>query len=351
MLAAEIEKIIDESSRRLLQSASPSVKFWMYTHVLRKDREDAVVQRTLDECERYPPRTRLLKSIGEDGTWPLSQRACDDEERISSRSVDLSIATSYRNLLRLLHFVTMPDEEGVDRALERLLKGQSKEGRLVGPMTHGLPQPHYNGFALYILCGFYKEHDPRVVRASQWLMSLQRRDGGWNMPYLQDLRYLPEYQGLTMDEFVQLMKSDERPKYDPTSMASIPSCHWTTLVVLWGLANNPPNRKDRRLQKGADFLLSRFFERNPHPNFYESRDNWTKLRYPNNRCGGLAALEVLTVLGKGPDDTRMEKPIKWLLSERYRDGLWTETNRPHVERDQWLTLGALEVLRDYSLNL
>lgn len=350
MLATEIEKIIDESSRKLLQSASPSVKFWTYTHVLGKDREDVVVQRTLDECKRYPPRTNLLKSIGEDGTWPISRRARYDE-RVSSRSVDPDMITVYRNLLRLLHFVTMPEDEGVDRALERLLRGQSKEGCLVGPMTHGLPQPHYNGFALYILCGFFKEHDPRVVRASDWLMSQQRRDGGWSMPYLQDLRYLPEYQGMTSDEFVELMRSDDRSEYDPRSMTSIPSCHWTTMVVLWGLANNPPNRKDSRLQKGADFLLSRFFERNPHPNFYESRNNWTKLRYPNYRCGGLAALEVLTLLGKGPDDARMEKPMKWLLSERYRDGLWTESNRPHGERDQWLTLGALEVLRDYSRNL
>lgn len=350
MLADEIERIINESGRKLLQSASPSVKFWLYTHVFSKDREDAVVQRTLVECEKYPPRRRLLESIREDGTWPTPRTERDDKNHMPPRSADPELVTVYRNLVRLLHFVTTPEDEGVDRALERLLRGQSKDGCLEGPMMHGFPQPHYNGYALYILFGFYREHDPRALKASDWLMTLQRRDGGWNMPYLQDLRYLPEYQQLTMDEFVRLMKSDDRPDYDPRSVASMPSCHWTTMTVLWGLANNPSNRKDRRVQKGADFLLSRFFKKNPHSNYYERAGNWTTLRYPNNKCGGLAALEVLTVLGKGPNDTRMERPIEWLLSERYRDGFWTESNRPHMERDQWLTLGALEVLRDYSRN-
>jgi len=351
MPADKIERIIDESSRKLLQSASPSVKFWAFTHVLKKDREDAVVQRTLAECERHPPRRRLLDSIREDGTWPLPGGALEDCRRESPRSTDPELVTVYNNLLRLLHLVTMPEEDGVDRALERLLRDQSKDGYLAGPMTHGLPQPHYNGFALYILFGFYKEHDSRVIKAYEWLMSMQRKDGGWNMPYLQDLRYLPEYQHMTMEEFTRLMQSDDRPEYDPRAVASMPSCHWTTTMALWGLGNLPSNRKDRNVLKGVDFLLSRFFKRNPHPNFYESRNNWTMMRYPNNKCGGLAALEVLTMLGKGPDDPRMERPIEWLLSERYRDGLWTESNRPHMEKDQWLTLGALEVLRDYNDNL
>ncbi len=348
MSSADITKIIDESCRRLLQSSSPSVRYWLLTDIQGKGREDSIVQRTLAECECYPARVRLLKTMKDDGTWPVSNVARHQNGTEPRGSTDPIQATLYKNLLGLLHFVTEPDDECVRRALERLLEGQAEDGHLRGPMTHGLPQPHYDGHALYILFGFFMEHDARVRRVADRLISIQRRDGGWTMPYLQDVRYLEEYGHLKMDEFIRLMGTDERHRYDPGTVLDIPSCHWTTMMVLWGLGDLPSNRKSRCVQRGADFLLGRFFQKNPHTNFYEDRRNWTTLKYPNNRCNGLAALEVLTKLGKGPDDPRMDKPIKWLISQRYRDGLWTESNRPHMERDQWLTLGALETLNRYN---
>ena len=350
-MATEINRIIEESTRKLLQSASPSVRYWLFHDIMGKDREDSVIQRTLAECERYPARIRLLRAMKEDGTWPVPNNTLHQDGAGSPASVDPTQATVYKNLLRLLHFVTGPDDDRVRVALERLLEGQSEDGCIRGPVTHGLPQPHYNGYGLYLLYGFYMEHDARVRRAADWLVSAQRKDGGWTMPYLQDVRYLDEYKQLAMDEFVRLMSTDDKNRHDPQTVQNIPSCHWTTMMVLWGLGDLPANRGSRCVQRGADFLLSRFFQKNPHSNFYESRDNWTTLKYPSSRCSGLAALEILTKVGKGPDDPAMDRPIKWLISQRYRDGLWTESNRPHMERDQWLTLGALECLNRYAEKL
>lgn len=348
MSTSDISRIIDESCRRLLQSSSPSVRYWLLTDIQGKGREDSIVQRTLTDCERYPARMKLLRTMKEDGTWPAQNGVRHRDGTEPRGSTDQIQATVYRNLLGLLHFVTGPDDGGVRRALERLLEGQTEEGHLRGPMAHGLPQPHYDGYALYILFGFYMEHDARVKRVADRLMSSQRKDGGWSMPYLQDVRYLEEYRHLKMDEFIRLMETDERDRHDPRSIQDVPSCHWTTMMVLWGLGDLPAYRRSRCVQRGADFLLSRFFQKSPHSNFYEGRKNWTTLKYPSNRCSGLAALEILTKMGKGPDDPRMDKPIKWLIAQRYRDGLWTESNRPHMERDQWLTLGALETLNRYN---
>jgi hypothetical protein len=351
MRAADIERIVDESSMKLLQNSSPSVRYWLLRDIIGKDREDASLQRAFAECERYPARLRLLRSISDDGTWPVPNSLLRQSGTGALGRADQRRITLYKNLLNLLHSVTLPGDERLELALERFYDGQSEDGYLKGPMTHGLPQPHFNEYALYVLIGFDKENDPRVKKAVERLMTSQRADGGWNMPYLQDVRYLGEYSCLNQDDFMRLMNTEERHRHDPGEMGHIPSCHWTTMMVLWGLAELVANRRSRCVQKGADFLLGRFFQRNPHSNFYQSQKNWTTLKYPNNRCNGLAALSVLTKINRGHDDPRMEKPIDWLISQRYRGGFWTESNRPHMERDQWLTLATLEILARYAEKL
>lgn len=351
MQAKEVYRIIDESARRLLQSSSPSVRYWVLTDIMKKGREDLAVQRALEECVRYPPRLRILDNMRADGTWPIpeSQRRHDPSD-MQSPSCFVHMAM-LRNLLNLLHFVTGYGDERVYTSLDRLLTWQTKEGYIRGPITNGLPQPHYNGYALYVIAGFFEEEDPRARRLAEWLMSIQRKDGGWNMPYIQDVKYLPEYKDLKRDDFVRLMQTDERNKHDPRELQGIPSCHWTTMMVLWGLNEMLWTRRSECVRKGADFLIGRFFQRNHHSNFYESERNWMTVKYPHNKCNGLAALDVLTKSGRGPDDPRMEKPIRWLMSARYRDGLWTESDRPHTETGQWITLMALISLDRYAQKL
>ncbi len=351
MLASEINRLVDQSSRKMLQSSSPSVRYWILRDIIEKDREDHIVQRTLEECDKYPASLKLFRTIQDDGTWPVPNGRRAQNRSKSGISIDPTQITMYNNLLTLLHAVARSDDERINRALDNILERYDEEGFIRGPMQHGLPQPHYNGYALYILYGFDRENDAGVQGVTEWLMESQRKDGGWNMPYMQDVKYLPEYHRMKMDDFIQLMEKSEGNGHDLSEFRDIPSCHWTTMMVLWGLMENPPLRKGRCLQKGADFLLSRFFKKNPHSNFFQNQNNWTAVKYPAYRCSGLAALWVLTKIGKGPEDPRMEKPIRWLISKRYRDGLWVESNRPHSETEQWLTLEALEVLHKYAKRL
>ena len=349
MLVDEINRMVDESANRLLQSSSPSMRYWVLKDILKKDREDLRIQRALDECEMYPPRLRLLEKMSPDGTWPTPPvKEGGDPSHGPGYLVHV---TMLKNLLRLLHFVTPPGDPRVETSLERLLSWQAPDGRIRGPMTHGLPQPHYDGYALYVLVGLSAEEGERMNRLAKWLMSNQRKDGGWNMPYLQDVRYLPQYRDISMDEFTALMRTEERERHDPRELQDVPSCNWTTMMVLWGLNEMMWTRKSKCVKRGTDFLLSRFFQRNPHSNFYESEKNWTAVKYPHNKCSGLAALDVLIKAGRGPDDPRMEKPIRWLMSSRYRDGFWTDSDRPHAETGQWITLLALWVLSQYAERL
>ncbi|HUS56462.1 MAG TPA: hypothetical protein VMW88_04895 [Thermoplasmata archaeon] len=351
MFAADIQRIIDESARKLLQSSSPSVRYWVLRDVMQKGEEDSDLQRTLAECEHYPARQRLIRTMKVDGSWPVPRFQQPPTGVTTPTRLDPVKIAAYKNLLSLLHFVTRPDEDGIMTATNRLLDDQSEEGYLRGPIEHGLPQPHFDGYALYILYGFDMAPDARVKKAADWLISNQRRDGGWSMPYVQDVRYLDEYRHLKMEDFVRLMMTDERDRHDPRELQHIPSCHWTTMMILWGLGEVPSRRNSRCIRRATDFLLGRFFKKNPHSNYYMSERNWMTVRYPFSKCGGLSALNTLTKMGKGPDDPRMEKPIRWLVSQRYRDGFWTESNRPHMEKGQWITLSSLEILSRYAAKL
>jgi hypothetical protein len=350
MLANDINRMVDESANKLLQSSSPSVRYWTLKDIMGKDREDTSIQRALDECEKYPPRLDILRRMNPDGTWSVAG-ACENRPHSNVRGLQYAIHTTMlKNLLKLLHFVTPPGNDQVDLTLNKLLSWQAADGHIRGPMTHGFPQPHYNGYALYLSVGFMDE-EPRLVRLAEWLMSCQRKDGGWNMPFVQDVRYLPEYRHLSMDEFIALMQKDGKDRHDPSKLQDVPSCHWTTMMVLWGLNEMVWTRKSKCVKRGTDFLLDRFFLRNPHSNFYESDRNWTAVKYPHNKCSGLAALDVLIKAGRGPDDPRMDRPIRWLMSSRYRDGFWTESDRPHTETGQWITLIALWILSQYAKKL
>jgi hypothetical protein len=351
MQATPINRIVEESSRKLLQIASPSVRYWVLTDIIRKDREDREVQRTFDECRAYRPMLRLIETIRPDGTWPIPANLRNLAAAGLHPPSYYEHMTILKNLLSLLHYNCDHTDRRIHAVLDRLMSWQTEEGYVRGPLGHSFPQPHYNGYALCDLCGFDREYDHDVNRVAEWLYSTQRADGGWIMPYVQDVMSLPQYRHMSVEEFIQMKMESGTDVPTPDDLGDVPSCHWTTMMVLWGLMEQRWLRKDPRVRKATSFLVGRFFRKNPHANFYESERNWRTIRYPPNKCGGLVALYVLTKIGVGPEDPRMEVPIEWLISARYRDGFWTDSNRPHTEAGQWLTLMALLTLDRYSKKL
>jgi len=144
------------------------------------------------------------------------------------------------------------------------------------------------------------------------------------------------------------MRKTDKSAIDLTRFEHIPSCQWSTMLVVWGLAESQKLAKSKSVKKGADFFLERFFRRNSHPSYYQTEKHWTTLTYPARFGNGLIALDILTRLGYGPEDPRMDKPIAWLVGARSGDGLWSQSMRPHPERDQWISLIALRALARYA---
>lgn len=348
MASEEFEKAIEQSSMRLLQVSCPPVRYWLLKDVMGKDREDALMKRAVAECEDYPPRVKLLQALREDGTWPISKQRKAAEDGGPGPPIGWTYTTMLRNLHALLQYRTSRDEGNVRAALELIFSWQTKEGYIPGPWTDAFPLTHYNGYAVHDLCRFELSRDKRVRRIIGWLEKSQRSDGGWIIPFLMDVRSLPEYSHMKFREFIDAMRHADKTRFEARTFPHIPSCIWTTMQVVWGLVEDPRSARSASIRRGADFFLDRFFTRNYHKTFYYSETNWTRLKYPPHFGSGLSALDTLTRLGYGPDDPRMDRPIRWLLSVRSRDGFWSQSERPNPEKDQWITVTALRILRSYS---
>ena len=351
MQLEDVRALVVQSSRKLYRISCPPIRYWLMTQVMEVDEDDESVEECLHECETYKPKTKLLGKLRPDGTWPIPIHKREAEDAGPGPPVGWTYRTILWNLFTLGEYKASRTEGHIDAALQNILRWQTERGDIPGPWTDAFTLPYFNGYALHNLLKFGLEKDLRVQKLMRWLLTEQRPDGGWIIPFLMDVHTLPEYRWMRMWNFVDFVRASDESKFDRSSLLHIPSCHWSTMLVIWGLSESPKKRKTKEVKKGAELILDRFFKKNPHFTYYMSADHWTKLRYPTRFGSGLMALDILTLLGYGPDEPRMEKPINWLITARGADGLWSQSERPHPEKDHWISLIALRSLHRYSKDL
>jgi len=349
----EVSRVIDESSGKLLQIGSPPVRYWLLSDVLGKGPEDRILLRTREECCSYGPRIRLLNRIDRNGFWSMGKRHLVRLQP-GDTPQGWELTLMIKNLFRLLQYCTEKSDGRVDLVIENIFTWQTEEGYIPGTWTTVFPIPYVNGQILYELSKFGLEDDRRVRRLRAWLLSMQRRDGGWNIPYRQDVFYLPQYRRMGVLKFLDMLELGKIPEYDPgdSRLRTMPSCTWSTVYVLMGLCEKDDYRMSYSARRGFNFLLDRVGKTNPHKGFWQSAGHWKKLKYPLFESGGIAALDVMTKLTH-PDlerDPRLERAIDWLISARNTERLWTMKGSASRESDEWLTLWAVMILHRYITN-
>jgi len=350
--ASDITGIVEESSRRLLQISIPTVKFYLMTDVMGLTEEDSRVQKAADECRRAPRRRKLLETLKSDGTWPISRDRRLAEEQGSGPPVGWTYITMLRNLYDLAEYRTTIDEGNVRQVFEKILSWQSDEGYIPGPSHDFYPDTHYNGYALRMMIRFGLQEDRRVQKLIRWLLKMQRPDGGWVVPFIQDVKYHQPYRSMGSPMFInQVARKLGMDRYNPSEYFDAPSCIWTTMMTVRGFVQSFDLGALPEIRRGAEYFLDRFFMKNYYGSFYKSDENWTKLKYPTYFGSGLCALDILTWMGYGASDPRMEKPILWLLGKRMQDGFWCQSDRPHPEKDQQITEVCISVLNRYAQSL
>lgn len=139
MLKAEIDKVVDESSSRLLKASIPPVRRWLLEFVLHKGREDIALQRAIAESEHYPPRLRLLETLREDGTWPIPASRKMVEDAGPGPPYGWTSVTILRNLYMLYEYCATRDTGRIDVAVERIMGWQDEAGYIRGPERDTFP--------------------------------------------------------------------------------------------------------------------------------------------------------------------------------------------------------------------
>jgi prenyltransferase beta subunit len=172
-------------------------------------------------------------------------------------------------------------------------------------------------------------NDPKLVKALNWLVKIQNRDGGWLCPYWK--AHIQDTHGCFSGTICPLEAFSEVPQEKRT----------------------PETRQ--AIMRGAEFLLMHRLFKADHHDYKVINRQWLKFSFPwFYGYNVLRGLSVLTKLGY-TEDERLKDAVELLLQKRRPDGTWLLENAPtgrmqaNIETvgkpSKWITLNALRVLK------
>jgi hypothetical protein len=283
-----------------------------------------------DEVVTYAEVKSFLKKQESSGAFP----AKPPEKTLGSQKFARAVAT-IRGLERLADFGLTREHPAVQKAAALLLSSQSSDGG-IGDLALGeTPDSrtkavalHFHGWALAALCRTGHDEDERVAKGFRFLQASRQADGGW------------AWRGVRTDS------------------AARPSAHLVTGMALRAFAASPSRRTSREAKRAAELLATRFLQRDRYPD-RQAASFWEQLSEPRFYTDVLDALDGVTAVGLGKENSGVRTAEAYLRGRQSPDGLWypggptkpgpgTKAEPPNPkDRDaaRWLTVRVLIVLR------
>jgi hypothetical protein len=322
---------------RLLREGSPSV-----LARVRRDLIDDSEAPTAKEIAEYPEVKAVLRKMEKDGSFA----AHPPEKTLGSAKFASCLAT-VRALDKLADLGLRLETDGgardqLEKIADYILSSQAGDGGIADLTVSDTPKGraklvalHFHGWAIAALCRAGFEGDPRVEKGFQFLLSLRQDDGGW------------AWRGVRTDS------------------AARPSSHLITGMVLRAFAASNQRRVSREARRAAELLATRFLQ----PDRYEDRkapSYWEILSEPRFYTDVLDALDTITGIGLGKENSGVRTAEAYLRSRQTPNGLWlpgppikggesaitrSAPSRPKTPKEKdpieaiWLTLRVLVVLR------
>jgi hypothetical protein len=310
---------------------------------VRRDLIDDSEAPTAKEIAEYPEVKALLKKVEKNGSFAPKAT----EKALGSPKFAVCLST-LRAIDRLADFgLRLEGAESTSSPLHKmagfLLQSQEADGSIADLALADTPKGrakavalHFQGWAVSALCRTGFEGDPRVEKGFQYLLERRQDDGGW------------AWRGVRTDS------------------AARPSSHLVTGMVLRAFASSAARRASREARRAAELLATRFLQ----PDRYEDRkapSYWEILTEPRFYTDVLDALDTITAIGLGKENSGVRTAEAYLRSRQSNDGLWYpgSPSKPDgnglkavgkeaakdKEKDKdvdaaiWLTLRVLVVLR------
>jgi hypothetical protein len=290
---------------RLLREGSPSV-----LARIRRDLIDDSEAPGLDEVWGYPEVKALVKKIEKDGSFAPKA----PEKALGNADFASALAT-LRGLDRLADLGVRAGEGGEPgkdgapakpakppkellKSVDFLLSSQASDGGLAAlaitdspKVPAKMPALHFQGWAISALCRVGFETDPRVEKGLQFLIERRQDDGGW------------AWRGVRTDS------------------AARPSSHLITGMVLRAFAASAARRASREARRAAELLATRFLQPDRYPD-RKAPSYWEILTEPRFYTDVLDALDTVTAIGLGKENSGVRTAEAYLRSRQGIDGLW-----------------------------
>src|SRR5262249_11343948 len=218
-----------------------------------------------------------------------------------------------------------------------LLASQAKDGGIVDLSLGETPEArtksvalHFHGWALAALCRTGFDGDERVARGFRFLQASRQADGGW------------AWRGVGTDS------------------AARPPSPLVTGMALRAFAASPSRRTSREAKRAAELLATRFLQPDRYPD-RKAATFWEQLAEPRFYTDVLDALDAVTAVGLGKENSGVRTAEAYLRGRQSPDGLWYPGGPPRGgpgaaakaapppakdrEAARWLTVRVLIVLR------
>ncbi len=307
---------------------------------VRRDLIDDSEAPTVKEVWDFAEVKSFVKKFEKDGHYPPR----GTEKGIGSVAFTNALAT-LRAIDRLADLGIRAEAGGpaatpLHKAANALLKSQESDGGIADLALGETPAArtknvalHFQGWAIAALCRAGFDKDPRVEKGFRYLLERRQDDGGW------------AWRGVRTDS------------------AARPSSHLVTGMVLRSFAASPVYRQSREARRAAELLATRFLQPDRYPD-RKAPAFWEILSEPRMWTDVLDALDAVTAIGLGKENSGVRTAEAYIRSRQSDDGLWYPGPPPSKdgaavaaakkkeapvgkEKDLaiWLTLRVLFVLR------
>ena len=283
-----------------------------------------------DEVAGYPELKAFLRKQEKNGGFlPKTP-----ERALGSQKFAACLAT-LRALDRLTETGLLLPHPVVKAAAEFLLSSQAKDGGItdltLAETREGrgkMVALHFHGWALGVLARAGLDADDRVSRGFKFLLDNRQADGGW------------AWRGVRTDS------------------AARPSSHLVTGMALRAFAASATRKTSREARRAAELLATRFLQPDRYPD-RKAAIFWEQIAEPRFYTDVLDALDCVTAVGLGKENSGVRTAEAYLRGRQNADGLWYpgppvkpmagEKVDPPSEKDReaarWLTIRVLMVLR------
>ena len=300
---------------------------------VRRDLIDDEEAPRADEVATYPEVKAFLRKQEPSGAFPPKP----PEARLGPPKFARAVGT-LRALERLADFGLGPAHPTVAKAAELLFGSQTADGAIadlaLGETPESRPKAvalHFHGWALAALCRAGYDADARVEHGFRFLQASRQADGGW------------AWRGVRTDS------------------AARPSSHLVTGMALRAFAASPSRRTSREAKRAAELLATRFLQPDRYPD-RKAATYWEQLGEPRFYTDVLDALDAVTAVGLGKENSGVRTAEAYLRGRQNPDGLWYPGGPVRAESGgkvavapapagkereaaRWLTVRVLIVLR------